>query len=100
MTDPTNRELMIQLNAVIQQLDVVSKRLDSVTETMASSYVPRGEYGEARKADDRRMSEVEKDIEAMASFRRQIAAGGLLLLLGLVANLVVAIGGRVPGGGS
>lgn len=96
MTEPTPRELLIELRAAVKQVEVLAARLDSLTDTLAKTYVPRGEYEEARKGDDRRMSEVEKDIEAQAAFRRQVAAATLVGLLLLIADIIT----RVQGVGS
>lgn len=97
--EPTPRELLIQLQSAVAQIDSLAKRLDDLTATLASTYVPRGEYAEARNGDDRRFKELEKDMEAQAGFRRQVAAGFavgfLLLLAGIILNLA-----RVPGVGS
>lgn len=86
--DPTPRELLIQLQNLAAQFAVLVARVDDLTRTLGSTYVPRGEYEEARKADDRRMAETEKDVETQASFRRQVAGGFLLLLAGIVLDLV------------
>jgi hypothetical protein len=97
-TDPTPRELLIQLQAAVAQIDALTARLDGLTQTLASTYVPRGEYTAHREADDRRFKEIEGDVAAQAGFRRQVAAGFavgfLLLLAGIVLNLA-----RVPGVG-
>jgi hypothetical protein len=94
--EPTPRELLIELRAAVKQVEVLAARLDSLTDTLAKTYVPRGEYEEARKGDDRRMSETEKDVENQAAFRRQVAAGALVGLLLLVADII----SRVQGFGS
>lgn len=98
-SEPTPRELLIQLQNLAAQVAALVGRVDDLTRTLSDTYVPRGEYDEARKGDDRRMSEIEKDIETQAGFRRSITGGALLLLLGLIANLVVTLA-RIPGAGS
>ena len=95
-TDPTTRELMIELRAAVSQINALAARLDALTSTLAATYVPRGEYTAHREADDRRMGEVEKDISSQAAFRRQVAAGVLIGLLLLVADII----SRVQGVGS
>ncbi|WP_028654882.1 hypothetical protein [Nocardioides sp. J54] len=97
-SDPTPRELLIQLQAAVAQIDALTARLDGLTQTLASSYVPRGEYAAHREADDRRFKEVEGDLAAQAGFRRQVAAGfavGFLLLLATVIGTLA----QVPGVG-
>lgn len=85
MTEPTMYE-------VVRRLDDVSKRLDSVVTTLEDRYVPRREY-------ELRVGELEKDAKDQSNFRRQITAGVLLLLLGIVANIVISLAGT-PGVGS
>lgn len=95
-TDPTPRELLIRLEAAVAQNNILTARLDALTSTLASTYVPRGEYTAHREADDRRMGEVEKDISSQSAFRRQVAAGVLIGLLLLIADII----SRVQGVGS
>lgn len=95
-TDPTPRELMIELRGAVDQINKLTARLDALTQTLASTYVPRGEYVAHREADDRRMGEIEKDMSGQAAFRRQVAAGVLIGLLLLVADIIT----RVQGVGS
>lgn len=83
MTEPTMYE-------IARRLDDVTKRLDSLTTTLEDRYVPRREY-------EQRVTEVEKDIAAQAAFRRQVAAGVLVGLALIVANIFVVIL-RLPGG--
>lgn len=91
--DPTPRELMIELRAAVSQINTLAIRLDEITKTMATSYIPRGEYTAHREADDRRMGEIEKDISGQAAFRRQVAAGVLIGLLLLVADIISRVQG-------
>lgn len=97
--EPTPRELLIQLQAAVAQIDGLARRLDSLTDTLQKTYVPKGEYAEARKGDERRFKDIESDIDVQAGFRRQVAAaffaGFLLLLAGIVLDLA-----RTPGVGS
>lgn len=97
--DPTPRELMIELRGALSQLDTLARRLDSLTEALAKTYVPRGEYNEARKGDDRRFAEIEGDLDKQAGFRRQVAAGFAVGFLLLLAGIVLSLA-RVPGVGS
>lgn len=97
--DPTPRELLIQLQNLTGQVTALVDRVNELTRTLGVTHVPRGEYEEARKGDRRRMDDLEKDIETQAAFRRQVAAGALVGLLLLVANIVIALG-RIPGGAS
>jgi hypothetical protein len=85
MTEPTMYE-------IARRLDDVTRRLDSLTTTLEDRYVPRREY-------EQRVTEVEKDIAAQAAFRRQVAAGVLVGLALIVANIFVLIL-RLPGGAS
>lgn len=97
--EPTTREVMIEVRAAIAQLNALTRQVESLTQTMATTYVPRGEYTAHRESDDRRFKEVEGDLSKQDGFRRQVAAGFavgfLLLLAGIVLNLA-----RVPGVGS
>lgn len=97
--DPTPRELMLQLQHVVGQIADVTRRLDGLTDTLAKTYVPRGEYQEARKADERRFGEIEGDLEKQAGFRRQVAAGFAVGFLLMLAGVIFALA-RVPGAGS
>lgn len=97
--DPTPRELLLQLRNTARDLEAISRRLDSLTETLTRSYVPRGEWAEARKADDLRFGNIEQDIDAQAGFRRQVAAGFAVGFLLIIAGAVLTLA-RVPGVGS
>lgn len=96
--EPTPRELLIQLQSAVAQIDALARRLDNLTATLSSSYVPRGEYVAERKGDERRFKEIEGDLEKQGAFRRQVGAGFavgfLLLLVGIVLNLA-----QIPGVG-
>ena len=85
MTEPS-------LGEVARRHDNVTRRLDDVVRTLEDRYVPRREF-------ELRVGEVEKDLQAQASFRRQVAAGFVVGLLLLVANIVIALI-RVPGVGA
>lgn len=98
-SDPTPRELLIQLQAVVTQINALTARLDGLTQTLASTYVPRGEYVAHREADDRRFKEIEGDNEKQSGFRRQVAAGFAVGFLLLLAGIVLQLA-RVPGVGS
>lgn len=89
--DPTPRELLLQLQATARELDALGRRLDVLADNLGKSYVPRGEYEEARKGDDRRFGEVERDIENQAGFRRQVAASLIVGVLLIVAQTVVTL---------
>lgn len=97
--DPTPRELLLQLQSTARELDGLARRLDSLTETLAKSYVPRGEWTEARKGDSIRFENIETDIDNQAGFRRQVAAGFAVGFLLLIAGVVLTLA-RVPGVGS
>lgn len=85
MSEPTMYE-------IVRRLDDVSRDLRALTATLEERYVPRREY-------ELRVGELEKDSAARQSFQRQVMAGALLLLLGMVANIIISIG-RIPGAGS
>ena len=92
-TDPTTRELMIELRAAVSQINALAARLDALTSTLASTYVPRGEYTAHREADDRRFGELEGDNKTQAGFRRQVTAGVLIGLVLLVADIITRVQG-------
>lgn len=98
-TDPTPRELLIQIQNLTVQVTNLAEQVSDLTRTLGSAYVPRGEYVAHREADDRRFKEIEGDVAQGAGFRRQVAAGFavgfLLILAGVILNLA-----RVPGVGS
>lgn len=85
MNEPTMFE-------VARRLDEVARRLDMLATTLEDRYVPRREY-------EQRVGELEKDAASRVGFQRQVTAGALLLLLGIVANIIISIG-RLPGAGS
>lgn len=97
--DPTPRELLIQLESAVAQINALTARLDGLTHTLASTYVPRGEYTAHREADDRRFREIEGDIATQAGFRRQVAAGFAVGFLLVLAGIILSLA-RVPGVGS
>jgi hypothetical protein len=77
---------------IVRRLDEVTRRLDHLTTTLEDRYVPRREY-------EQRISEVEKDLNGQSAFRRQVAAGLIVGLLLMVAQIIVVLT-RLPGGGS
>lgn len=85
MNEPTMFE-------IARRLDDVSRDLRALTTTLEERYVPRREY-------ELRVGELEKDATSRAGFQRQVTAGALLLLLGIVANIIISIG-RLPGAAS
>lgn len=85
MNEPTMYE-------IVRRLDDVSRDLRALTATLEERYVPRREY-------ELRVGELEKDAAARQGFQRQVTAGALLLLLGMVANILISLG-RIPGGGA
>lgn len=91
--DPTPRELLIQLQGAVSQINALAVRLDGLTQTLSTTYLPRGEYAEAREANNRRVGEIEKDIENQAAFRRQVAAALLVGLLLLIADIITRVQG-------
>lgn len=97
-SEPTPRELLIQLEAAVRRLDEFGNQLNRLTETLSSTYVPRGEYLEARRGDDRRFKEIEDDLEKQASFRRQVAAGFAVGFLLILVGVLFALA-RIPGVG-
>lgn len=97
--DPTPRELLLQLRNTARDLDALTRRLDTLADNLASTYVPRGEWTEARRADEIRFKDIEDDIDAQAGFRRQVAAGFAVGFLLIIAGAVLALA-RVPGVGS
>lgn len=97
--EPTPRELLIQLQAAVAQINALALRLDSLTQTLATTYVPRGEYVAHREADDRRMGEIEGDLSKQEGFRRQVGAGFAVGLLLLIVGAILALA-RIPGVGS
>lgn len=95
---PTTGEILRRLDEQARSTERVVQRLDILTEKLEERYLPRGEYEIQRRADDARMTEVEKDIETQAAFRRQIGAGAMVGLLLLIAQTVVTV--LLVGGGA
>lgn len=85
MTEPTMYE-------IIRRLDDVSRDLRDLAGTLEERYVPRREY-------DLRVGELEGDARAQASFRRQVAAGALVGLVLIVAQIILTLA-RTPGVGA
>jgi len=93
VTEPTMHE-------VVRRLDDVTRRLDTLVTSLEERYIPRREY-------ELRVGELEKDIKdhadarkaqsaEQAAFRRQVAAGAILLLLGIVVQIIISLA-RTPG---
>lgn len=91
--DPTPRELLIQLQGAVAQINALAVRLDGLTQTLSTTYLPRSEYDVARNGDDRRIGEIEKDIENQSAFRRQVGAALLVGLLLLIADIITRVQG-------
>lgn len=100
---PTTSEMLRVMQSVIDsQKDVVSELKDLRGE-IGRTYVPRGEWVEARKGDGRRMTTMEQDIEDLQksregdqSWRRSAsltiavaAIGWLLTIIALVFAVTV-----------
>lgn len=98
-SEPTTRELLIQLQNLAAQVSGLVSRIDDLTRTMGTTYVSRETWTEARTADERRFRELEKDNDNQAGFRRQVLAGFAVGLLLTLVTLVLALA-RVPGAGS
>ena len=94
--DPSPGVLFAEIRGLVRQVEALTKRLDDLGNTLASTYVPRGEYEADRRGDERRVSDIEKDIAEQAAFRRQVMASLLVGAILLVANLVIAVAG-IPG---
>jgi hypothetical protein len=105
VTEPSNAEIS-------RRLDEVTRTLERITSTLEDKYVPRREYEAKHEAltkatalslsvqqgDIIELREVNKDA---ATFRRQILAGGAILVIGVVFNLILATSNlvRFVGGG-
>ncbi|MEO5664889.1 MAG: hypothetical protein ABIR39_16590, partial [Nocardioides sp.] len=85
VTEPTMYE-------VVRRLDDVSRDLRALTSTLEERYVPRREY-------ELRVGELEKDAGAQGAFRRQVAAGALVGLVLIVAQIILTLA-RTPGVGA
>ena len=93
---PTTAELLRRIDDIVRTQERLAGRLESLTESLSTQYLPRGEYREARKADQQRITEVEKDLSNAATFRRQVLAGVALQVIGIVV-VAIAVLARVPG---
>lgn len=91
--EPTLGELLRRLDDVTKANERTVNRLDELTRTLEDRYIPRREY-------EQRISDVEQDIKDQAAFRRQVAAGALVGLLLLVANVLVTLSRTIPGAGA
>lgn len=83
--------LLARLDGVVEKQADLTARLDRLTETLTSSYVPRGEYLSDRRGDDRRFTELEDDNKNAAGFRRQVAAGFVVGFLLMLMTLVLTL---------
>lgn len=89
--EPSVGEIIRRLDDVSRRLDDTSKRVDAQSERMEARYVAKGEYLSDRRGDERRLKDLEDDIEKAGAFRRQVAAGVLIAVLGFVAQAVITI---------
>lgn len=89
MSDTSLALLEQRLASLIEKQTDLTVRLDRLTETLESRYVPRSEFEVIRSADDARFRELEKDNDTAAAFRRQVLAG---FLVGFLLMLVTAVG--------
>lgn len=81
---PTAGELLRRLDDIARAHERTVNRLDDLAKTLEDRYVPRREF-------DLRVGEVEKDLTTQAGFRRQVAAGALVGLILLVANIIIVL---------
>lgn len=90
---PTMFDILRRLDDQAKATERVVERVELLAGKLEERYMPRGEYNEARKADAQRISELEKDGESQASFRRQVVAGFLVGAALIISNIVVALTG-------
>lgn len=95
MTEPQNNlQLLLQrLEYVIEKQSELTLRLDRLAETLATMYVPKGEYSAHREANDRRFQALEKNDDTSEAFRRQVVGGFLVGFLMLIVSVALAAKG-------
>lgn len=86
---PSATELLWRLEAVTRAQERTAERLDELNKSLEASYVGRREF-------ELRVGVLEEAAKNAAGSRRQVAAGALILFLGIIVNLVVSLS-RIPG---
>lgn len=104
--DPTPREMLIRFDSLVQQFSALARqmeqvviRIESLQATLQSTYVPKETYSAHREADDRRFTDIEKDLEVQSGSRRQLVAGVILAVASAVISVLVAIVAARAGAG-
>lgn len=90
--EPNIGVILARIEALTKAQENTAAQLAALVSTLEDRYVPRREF-------ELRVGEVEKDVNAQTSFRRQVAAGALVGVIVLIANLVVTLT-RIPGAGA
>jgi hypothetical protein len=81
--------LLWRLEQLTTAQERTAERLDDLAKSLEERYVGRREF-------DLRVGVIEADDREAAGWRRQVTAGALLLLIGLIANIILSLS-RVPG---
>ena len=90
MTEPPSIAVVItRLDGLVMQISTLTDELRRERESNERRYIPRGEYDERAKGVDRRLGEIEKELDVQAGFRRQVQAA---LIAGFILILVPVIG--------
>jgi Flp pilus assembly protein TadB len=115
--EPTPRELLIRFDSLtqqvaslvrqmehdrtsnIQQMSSVISKIDNLASTLSNTYIPRDVYAANRQADERRFTDIEKDLETQAGSRRQMIVGVMLAVASAVISVVVALAVARAGAG-
>lgn len=102
---PVSGENEINVALILQRIETIidrqsdlTKRLDALSESLAATYVPRGEYEARRETLNQHIKSLEKDIEDMrqqekadVSFRRQVSLSLGLLAITTLVTISIAI---------
>lgn len=91
MTEPPS------IAEVVRRLDDISRQIQELVRTQEERYATKEAVRSLREVHDVRIKELEKDAEAQAGFKRQVAAGAivgfLLLLIPLIGMIQSLVGG-------
>lgn len=97
--DAINVALILQrIEQIVDRQSDLTKRLDTLSESLAATYVPRGEYEARRETLNQTMRNLEKDIEDIntreksdLAFRRQVSLSIGLLAITTLVTISIAI---------
>ena len=84
MAEPTMGE-------VARRLDEVARAVEKLVERLEASYVSRGVYDSDQRGTDRRITEIESDLDDSRNFRRQTILALVVMAIPVMVTLGLAL---------